>query len=87
MTKFVSSFPRVIQEARKEKHYTQSEVAEAISVTVRWYQKLESGRKLPGALTALRLILFLGIDVEVFREEAELVIPVRSSRQKVSFLS
>lgn len=55
---------------------TQQQVAEAVSVSVRWYQHLEKGTYLPGAVVMLRLILFLGIDVEVFRESLDLCVPV-----------
>lgn len=62
--------------ARKELGYTQSEVAEAISVSVRWYQKVETGISLPGTVTALKIILLLNIDIEDFREEVTLVVPL-----------
>ena len=45
-------------------------------MSVRWYQHLEKGTYLPGAVVMLRLILFLGIDVEVFRESLDLCVPV-----------
>ena len=67
---------------RKEQDYTQEEVAEAVSISVRWYQKLESGKEFPSAITLIRLVLFLHIDVEEFREEAGLVVPVRSIHRK-----
>lgn len=82
---FETAFAKAILKARKEQGYTQSEVAEAVSVTVRWYQKLESGRRLPGTLTALRLILFLQLDVEELREAVGLVVPISSGRRSHSF--
>lgn len=81
--KMRSKFASTVLKSRKELGYTQSEVAEAVSVTVRWYQKIESGRKLPGTITTLRLILFLQIDVEEFREEVGLVVPVSPIRRKM----
>lgn len=83
--KLASKFSSLAFKARKEQGYTQSEVAEAISVSVRWYQKVESGRKLPGTLTALRILLFLGIDIEELREEVGLVVPVRTIRRTFTF--
>ncbi len=68
-----------IKEARKRLKYSQYEVAEAISVSVRWYQKIEAGQKLPNTVVMLRLILFLELDPEDFREEAGLVVPVSAN--------
>lgn len=73
-----AKFAKTASKARKHLGYTQGEVAEAVSVSVRWYQKLESGERMPGSVTLIRIILFLHINVEDFREEAELVVPVRS---------
>ena len=42
-------FSKAIYHARIELGYTQEEVAEAVSISKRWYQKIESGEKLPGA--------------------------------------
>lgn len=82
--KIALKFSNALFKARTEQKYTQSEVAEAVSITVRWYQKIEAGSCLPGSLTMLRLILFLHIDVEKFREEAELIVPVSSNKRKLS---
>lgn len=76
--KMRSKFSSIILRSRTEQGYTQGEVAEAISISVRWYQKVESGKRFPGSITLIRLILFLHIDVEELREEAGLVVPVRS---------
>ncbi len=83
--KLASKLASLALKARKEQGYTQSEVAEAISVSVRWYQKVESGRKLPGTLTALRILLFLNIDIGELREEVGLIVPVRSVRRSFLF--
>jgi len=80
-----SKFACAIWKARTALGYTQGEVAETISVSLRWYQKLESGRKLPGSVTLIRLILFLHLDVEDLREEAGIIVPVRSIQRKLSF--
>lgn len=78
-----SKFADAALKARKALGYTQSDVAEAVSVSVRWYQKVESGKRLPGSVTLIRLILFLHIDVEVLREEAGLVVPVCSDQREL----
>ncbi len=67
------------KDARKRLHYSQYEVAEAISVSVRWYQKIEAGQKLPNTTVMLRLMLFLKLDPEDFREEVGLVEPVSAN--------
>lgn len=73
-------FSGKIVKARLEQGYTQREVADAISVTVRWYQRVEKGERFPGAVVLLRLILFLHLDVEDFREEVGLVDPIPTVR-------
>lgn len=72
-------FANMILDARLDKGLTQNEVAEAISVSTRWYQMLESGDKLPGSLTLLRLIFFLELDITELGKEVGLVVPVSSN--------
>ena len=83
--KMKMKFATALHRARTELGYTQDEVAEAVSVSVRWYQKIESGRKFPGAVTFVRLVLFLHIDVEELRDVAGLVEPPRSSQRNTVF--
>lgn len=73
---FHFKFSGKVVEARLAQGYTQREVADAVSVSVRWYQRVEKGEKLPGSMVMLRLVLFLHLDVEDFREEAGLVDPI-----------
>ena len=73
---FHFKFSGKVLEARLAQGYTQREVADAISVTVRWYQRVEKGEKLPGSMVLLRLILFLNLNVEDFREEVGLIDPI-----------
>lgn len=82
---FYSKFSSIVYHARVDHGYTQKEVAEAISVTVRWYQRVEKGEKFPGAIALLRLLLFLHIDIEELREEVGLVVPVRTVPRKALF--
>ena len=70
------TFSDEIYHSRMRMGLTQQQVAEAVSVSVRWYQHLEKCTYLPGAVVMLRLILCLGIDVEVFRESLDLCVPV-----------
>ena len=76
-----SAFSTQILHARSERRLTQAQVAEAVCISVRWYQKIEKGIALPSSEILLRLILFLQLDVEVFREEVGLRVPVRSGQR------
>lgn len=69
-------FSTEVYHARDELGYTQRQVAEAVSISVRWYQRVEKGEMLPGSVVMLRLILFLHLDVERFREEVGLLVPI-----------
>ncbi len=73
----------LILSARLDAKLTQSETAEAIGVSTRWFQRLEAGEKLPGSLTLLRLLLFFEIDPEKLREEVELFDFVSSNTRKI----
>ena len=79
---FLTKFSGTLYHARNQSSYTQEQVAEAISVTVRWYQRIEKGERIPGTMALLRLILFLQIDVEEFREEVGLIVPLSSHARK-----
>ena len=60
--------------------YTQEQVAEAVSISTRWYQEVEKGAVLPSGEVTLRLLLFLGLDPELFRAQAGLLQPAPSYR-------
>lgn len=77
-----SKFSNSIYKSRKAHGYTQSQVAEAVSVNVRWYQKIESGERLPSSIVLIKLMILLDINVSDFREEVELLVPVSSVRRK-----
>ena len=68
-------FSEVLFRAREKQGLTQNQVAEAVSISLRWYQRLERGDKLPGTIVMLRLILLLHIDVEELRDELDIVPP------------
>lgn len=69
-------FSGALLKARKERNLTQSQIANYLDISLRWYQKIESGRKLPGSLLLLKLILLFNIDVEEFREECGLNVSI-----------
>jgi len=72
------SFSRAVYLARINHGLTQQQVAEAVSISVRWYQQIEKGVCMPGSTTLLRLLLLLHIDPQIFRTEADLSTPVPS---------
>ena len=62
-------FPKAVYHARNKKRITQAEIAEEINISTRWYQIIESGRKLPSAKTALKIMAFLEIDGKDLKED------------------
>lgn len=81
--KLKSLFSSILLRHREERHLTQSEVAEAVSVGSRWYQKIERGTRLPGTVTMLRLLVFLEIDVNELSETLGLIKPVGSNQRQL----
>lgn len=67
-----SAFAERIHDARKGFGYTQAQVAEAVSISTRWYQQIERGRFLPETTVMIRLLIVLELDPEEFREEVGL---------------
>ena len=59
-----TKFPLAIYHARTGKELTQAEVAEEVDISTRWYQVIESGRRLPGVRTAIKLMAFLDISAK-----------------------
>ena len=76
-------FASLILNARLDKGLTQSEVAEAVGISVRWIQRVESGQRLPGSITLLRLIKFFGIEFSELSEEVEIFDYVSSNTRKI----
>ncbi len=62
------AFHQMLLQARTAQGYTQEQVAEAVSITPRWYQVLEKEGRLPGTLILVRLQLFLHLDLEPLRD-------------------
>lgn len=71
-----SRFSSAVFRARKKKKLFQSNVAEAVSITVRWYQRIEKGERLPSSTVMFRLIEFLEINAKDFREAVDDNVPV-----------
>lgn len=70
-----TKFAKEVFQARERENLKQKQVAEAVSISVRWYQRIESGERLPSTVVFLRLVLFLKIDIEKFRDDAGIIIP------------
>lgn len=58
-----------MERARREKNYTQAQVAQAAGVTTAFYNRIEKGFYTPGVVTALLITDFLGLDVRHFLTE------------------
>ena len=63
-------FSKILKQKRKERGWSHSDLAEAISVSVRWYQNIESGKVMPNGPVMIRLQILLGIDPNDFLDEA-----------------
>lgn len=61
-------FASAILNARTKRGYTQQQVAEATSISVRWYQRIEHGERLPNTMIFLRIAIFLDIDIKEFQD-------------------
>lgn len=58
------AFSSRVFEGRNQSGLSQLQLAESMSTSVRWIQRIESGAKLPGFYLAVQLILFLQINIE-----------------------
>ena len=67
-----STFAREIYHARSERSLTQEQVADIVSISVRWYQQIEKGLVLPGSIVLLRLMVYFDLDVGIFKNEEDL---------------
>ncbi len=65
-------FAALILESRTRRNLTQGEVAERAGISLRWYQKIESGARLPSTAVALRLIFTLDIELETLKKECDI---------------
>lgn len=76
-------FSSLIFNARLDAGLTQSQVAECVGVSTRWLQRVESGQKLPGTLTMLKLLLFFNINPNELREDVEINEPICNNTRKI----
>ena len=68
--KFQFHFAHDILEARtKVLKLTQTQVADAVRVCLRKYQKIEKGTVCPGTEIFLRLVFFFNLDIETYRQD------------------
>lgn len=61
-----------ICQARTDKEWTQQQVADAVFISLRWYQYIENEGFLPEARVLIALVLLLDLDMEIFREHCKL---------------
>lgn len=72
-----SHFSHDVFHARTEKcKMTQQQVADALWISVREYQKIEKGERLPGTRIFLRLVFFFELNFEDYREDAMKDVPI-----------
>lgn len=62
-------FSKHIYLNRKKFGLTQIQLADAVKTSLGWIQKIESGKKLPGFFLAVKLAVFLEIDMNVFMND------------------
>ena len=58
-----------IVKARAECGWTQAHVADLLSISVRGYQKIESGEVVPHTITFIKLVELFGLDVHRYAKE------------------
>ncbi len=62
-------FSKEVFHSRIKLGMTQEQAAEALSISVRWFQYIESGKRMPGAVLTLQIIALFGINGEDLREK------------------
>ena len=63
---------KIIKEKREELKLTQEEVARAIGITRNYLSDIENGRYQPSFNTSIKLIIFLGIDLNLLPSMTDL---------------
>ena len=61
-------FASAIYHARTDRALTQEKAAEALGISVRWYQLVEYGKRLPSTILALKFIAFFEINGRQLKE-------------------
>ncbi len=72
------TFSGAVLQKRKALGLTQEDVADAVSISVRWFQLIEKGVRLPSFIVALRLIVLLDLDVTTFLKVVNIRVPVHT---------
>lgn len=65
-----TKFQAKLLSQRKQRHLTQEQAAERLDISVRWYQKIETGHGKPNLELICKIASLLDIDFAVFYEEA-----------------
>lgn len=55
-------FSKEIYRSRRHLGLTQEQAAEALSISVRWFQYIEAGERIPGPILILNIIALFEID-------------------------
>ena len=64
-----SKFSSSLYRARCERRMTQSQAAEKLNISLRWYQKIEKGESEPNLQLACNIAKYFSIDLSEFAEE------------------
>ena len=67
-----SKLAETLLQARKQRGWSQEEVAEAVYISTRWYQNIEKGKSIPSGLVLLRLFSLLNIEISTFCQVIDL---------------
>ncbi len=62
-------FSKEVCRCRTNLGMTQEQLAEALSISVRWLQYIEAGERIPSTVLALRIIALLGISGKDLRND------------------
>lgn len=71
-------FASAVFHAREKMGITQEKAAEALMISVRWYQEIEYGHVLPSAELTLKIVAFYGINGECLREHESVNVQIHS---------
>lgn len=73
---FRFTFSGELYHLRKANGWSQQYVADQINVSLREYQNIESGKRLPHVESFLRLVYLFELDIAKYREEVMTNVPV-----------
>ena len=65
------NFSKEVYLSRKSLGLTQEKAAEELGISLRWYQKIENGKALPGTELALKFVAYFGIEGQRLRDTAK----------------